>query len=145
MFENVNANDTLLAKLLTEIEEAKKSKNRSYPFALRKRVMDYVKKTNIKLKKVSEKTGIPVATLRRWQDEFFDDDDRPQKTNAPAPMPAPKPEPIADPHPCYGDLKVPIDLPPAAMVDDKAVIRMDGLEVEIPLHALAKVLKELRK
>ena len=125
MFEKVSAEDTTLAKLLSEIEQAKKAKEKSYPPVLKEKVLEYIANTKITQKSFAARSGLSSSTIQRWADA--------------------KPAPIKKINKLLPSIvNTPIINPVVPKpVSDYVLIKKNGIEIELPVRYLAQVLKEL--
>jgi hypothetical protein len=140
MFQNVKSDDTIFAKLLTDIEAAKTSKSKSYPEPLRHRILEYITITKITLKAFSARSGLSQHTIKRWMGEQDKSDEivesvKKKKEEAVVVPPPPPPPPQ--------ESAVVVVAPPKE--EEKVTIRLKGgIEVDIPIGRLAQVLRELQ-
>jgi hypothetical protein len=124
MFGKVSSADTVFAKLLSEIENHKKSDKKNYPVKLRQQIVDYIDNSKCTRKVFSERSGIPVASLGRWHKEESCRVD---------------PECI---HPMYHAKNPPKE---KIVEEEKVTIKVDGIEIEVPIKYIGKILKQLKE
>jgi len=165
IFENVKCDDTVFAKLITEIANSKskgQGSKSSFPKELIMKCVEYVESTkNMTRAKFAERTGLSYSTIQSWMNKFGKSDIR--NYTPPASI---APIPVTQMQSIFGDKKpvsvkeIVKDLPslftpiptealkPVAKEKEKsnALIRTpDGLEIELPIAYLASFLKTLKE
>ena len=94
----------------------------NYPVKLRQQIVDYIDNSRCTRKMFSDRSGITVASLGRWHKEESCRIDL--KTIQPKPHVEPTEEDI---------------------IEETATIKVDGIEIEVPIKHIGKILKQLKE
>ena len=132
VIQNIPDN-TVLSMILSDLEMEKREKGKKYSECLKDRILTYLDNTKITTKTLCSKTGLSQPTISRWKKErsfardVMSEDILSDKGLSPIPE---KEEKIIE------------VVPPKA--EPKAIIKVDGFEVEIPISYLGETIKQLR-